>query len=70
MDIDSDGNTDVLLVGAPMFYQPHEKKEGRIYIYRLSDEVGHNKKSDYFIDKRVKNNFYQPVIILTDPTNK
>lgn len=40
VDIDSDGNTDFLLVGAPMFYQPQEKKEGKIYIYRLSDEVG------------------------------
>ncbi|XP_037546385.1 integrin alpha-D [Nematolebias whitei] len=39
VDIDSDGNTDVLLVGAPTFYQPPEKKEGRIYIYRLSDEI-------------------------------
>ncbi|KAF3851882.1 hypothetical protein F7725_005237 [Dissostichus mawsoni] len=34
-----DGNTDFLLVGAPQFYQPHEKKEGQIYIYTLTDEM-------------------------------
>ncbi|XP_072240244.1 integrin alpha-M [Leuresthes tenuis] len=39
LDVDSDGNTDFLLVGAPMFYQPQEKKEGRIYIYSLTDET-------------------------------
>ncbi|XP_060931013.1 integrin alpha-M-like [Limanda limanda] len=39
VDIDSDGNTDFLLVGAPLFYQPHEKKEGRIYVYILSEEM-------------------------------
>ncbi|KAM4584239.1 integrin alpha-M [Odontesthes bonariensis] len=39
LDVDSDGNTDFLLVGAPMFYQPQEKKEGRIYIYALTDET-------------------------------
>ena len=40
VDIDSDGNTDFLLVGAPLFYQPHEKKEGWIYVYKLSEKVG------------------------------
>ncbi|CAL9700891.1 unnamed protein product [Knipowitschia caucasica] len=39
VDVDSDGNTDFLLVGAPLFYQPHRAAEGRIYIYRLSDEM-------------------------------
>lgn len=38
VDIDSDGNTDFLLVGAPTFHQP--PKEGRIYVYTLSDKVG------------------------------
>uniref|UniRef100_A0A3Q1BMF0 VWFA domain-containing protein n=1 Tax=Amphiprion ocellaris TaxID=80972 RepID=A0A3Q1BMF0_AMPOC len=38
-DVDSDGNTDFLLVGAPLFFQPQEKKEGRIYIYSLTDKV-------------------------------
>uniref|UniRef100_A0A673ZMD6 Integrin alpha-X-like n=1 Tax=Salmo trutta TaxID=8032 RepID=A0A673ZMD6_SALTR len=37
VDIDSDGNTDFLLVGAPMFHQP--PKEGRIYVYTLSDKL-------------------------------
>ncbi|XP_039469992.1 integrin alpha-L-like isoform X3 [Oreochromis aureus] len=39
VDIDSDGDTDFLLVGAPTFYQPQEKKEGQIYIYSLTDEL-------------------------------
>lgn len=39
VDVDSDGNTDFLLVGAPLFLQNPEKKEGKIYIYRLTDEL-------------------------------
>ncbi|XP_034739034.1 integrin alpha-M-like [Etheostoma cragini] len=39
VDVNSDGNTDFLLVGAPLFYQPLEKKEGQIYIYTLTDEM-------------------------------
>lgn len=40
VDIDSDGNTDFLLVGAPLFYQSQEKTEGQIHVYRLTEEVG------------------------------
>ncbi|XP_059199834.1 integrin alpha-M-like [Centropristis striata] len=39
VDVNSDGNTDFLLVGAPLFYQPQEKKEGQIYVYRLTEEM-------------------------------
>ncbi|XP_037617269.1 integrin alpha-D isoform X1 [Sebastes umbrosus] len=39
VDVNSDGNTDFLLVGAPLFYQSQEKKEGQIYIYILTDEM-------------------------------
>ncbi|KAA8594504.1 hypothetical protein FQN60_011639 [Etheostoma spectabile] len=39
VDVNSDGNTDFLLVGAPLFYQPQEKKEGQIHIYTLTDEM-------------------------------
>ncbi|XP_068444941.1 integrin alpha-D [Clinocottus analis] len=39
VDVNSDGNTDFLLVGAPLFYQPQEKREGQIYIYTLTDEM-------------------------------
>ncbi|XP_040002025.1 integrin alpha-D [Xiphias gladius] len=39
VDINSDGNTDFLLVGAPLFYQPQEKREGQIYVYTLTDET-------------------------------
>uniref|UniRef100_A0A671TMD9 VWFA domain-containing protein n=1 Tax=Sparus aurata TaxID=8175 RepID=A0A671TMD9_SPAAU len=34
LDIDSDGNTDFLLVGAPLFFQEKEKREGHIYVYK------------------------------------
>uniref|UniRef100_A0A4W5PEG2 VWFA domain-containing protein n=1 Tax=Hucho hucho TaxID=62062 RepID=A0A4W5PEG2_9TELE len=37
VDIDSDNNTDFLLVGAPMFHQP--PREGRIYVYTLTDKL-------------------------------
>uniref|UniRef100_A0A674DUQ0 Integrin alpha-L-like n=1 Tax=Salmo trutta TaxID=8032 RepID=A0A674DUQ0_SALTR len=37
VDIDSDGNTDFLLVGAPLFHQP--PREGRIYVYTLTDKL-------------------------------
>ncbi|KAM9363266.1 integrin alpha-L-like [Symphorus nematophorus] len=39
VDVDSDNNTDFLLVGAPLFYRPQEKKQGQIYIYTLTDEM-------------------------------
>ncbi|XP_030596362.1 integrin alpha-L-like [Archocentrus centrarchus] len=38
-DVDSDGNTDFLLVGAPLFHLPLEMKEGRIYIYSLTEKM-------------------------------
>ncbi|KAM8878943.1 integrin alpha-L [Spinachia spinachia] len=38
VDVDSDDNTDFLLVGAPLYYQLLEKKEGKIYIYVVTDE--------------------------------
>lgn len=38
-DVNSDGNTDFLLVGAPLFYHPQEKREGQIHVYRLTKEV-------------------------------
>lgn len=40
VDIDLDGDTDFLLVGAPMFYHPTEKGEGQVYVYALTNEVG------------------------------
>ncbi|XP_037328342.2 integrin alpha-D [Pungitius pungitius] len=39
VDVNSDDNTDFLLVGAPMYYQLLEKKEGKIYIYMVTDEI-------------------------------
>ncbi|KAI5627805.1 integrin alpha-L isoform X2, partial [Silurus asotus] len=39
LDLDSDYNTDFLVVGAPHYYQPHPQREGRVYIYRLTQEL-------------------------------
>ncbi|XP_005755475.1 integrin alpha-10-like, partial [Pundamilia nyererei] len=39
LDVDSDGSTDFLLVGAPQFHLPQVKKEGRVYIYSVSNET-------------------------------
>ncbi|XP_051992770.1 integrin alpha-M-like [Xyrauchen texanus] len=38
LDVDLDGNTDFLLVGAPLFYQPHPRREGRMYVYALTEQ--------------------------------
>ncbi|XP_052406743.1 integrin alpha-L-like isoform X2 [Carassius gibelio] len=38
LDVDSDGDSDFLLVGAPLFYQSQPKAEGRLYVYTLSDQ--------------------------------
>ncbi|CAG10766.1 unnamed protein product [Tetraodon nigroviridis] len=39
LDVNSDGDTDFLLVGAPLFYQPKEKREGQLHVYRLTTEL-------------------------------
>ncbi|XP_053333264.1 integrin alpha-M-like [Clarias gariepinus] len=39
LDLDSDNNTDFLVVGAPLYYQPHPQREGRVYIYRLTQQL-------------------------------
>ncbi|XP_065136687.2 integrin alpha-M-like [Paramisgurnus dabryanus] len=38
LDIDSDGESDFLLVGAPLYYRSQPRGEGRLYIYTLSEE--------------------------------
>jgi len=37
--VDSDGDSDFLLVGAPLFHQSQPRAEGRLYVYALSEEV-------------------------------
>ncbi|XP_057699342.1 integrin alpha-D [Corythoichthys intestinalis] len=39
VDVDSDDNSDFLLVGAPLFYHAQEKSEGHIYVYMLTAEM-------------------------------
>lgn len=39
LDVDSDGDSDFLLVGAPLFYQSQPRAEGRLYVYTLSEQV-------------------------------
>nr|AZZ70202.1 putative CD11-like protein [Ctenopharyngodon idella] len=38
LDLDSDGESDFLLVGAPLFYQSQPRAEGRLYVYAVSEE--------------------------------
>ncbi|XP_051560845.1 integrin alpha-L-like isoform X2 [Myxocyprinus asiaticus] len=38
LDVDSDGDSDFLLVGAPLFHQSQPRAEGRLYIYTLTQE--------------------------------
>lgn len=38
MDVDEDGQTDVLLVAAPMFYQ-QGWEQGRVYLYSVTPQV-------------------------------
>ncbi|XDV17141.1 hypothetical protein PO909_016546 [Leuciscus waleckii] len=38
LDVDSDGESDFLLVGAPLFHQSRPRAEGRLYVYALSEE--------------------------------
>ncbi|CAL8237626.1 unnamed protein product [Lota lota] len=39
VDVQSDGNTDFLLVGAPLFHYPQEEREGQIYVYKLTNKL-------------------------------
>ncbi|XP_050974869.1 integrin alpha-L-like isoform X1 [Labeo rohita] len=38
LDVDSDGDSDFLLVGAPLFYQSQPRTEGRLYVYAFSEQ--------------------------------
>lgn len=42
MDVDSDGVTDLLLVGAPMFMSEMKKEEGRVYIFSVTKVTDSN----------------------------
>lgn len=39
LDVDSDGDSDFLLVGAPLFHQSQPRAEGKLYVYTFSDGV-------------------------------
>lgn len=36
LDVDKDGVTDLLLVGAPMFMNRQKKEEGRVYVFSVT----------------------------------
>ncbi|KAL1282954.1 hypothetical protein QQF64_001757 [Cirrhinus molitorella] len=38
LDVDSDGDSDFLLVGAPLFCQSPSRPNGRLYVYTLSEQ--------------------------------
>uniref|UniRef100_H2UZT7 Integrin subunit alpha 2 n=1 Tax=Takifugu rubripes TaxID=31033 RepID=H2UZT7_TAKRU len=39
LDVDSDGVTDLLLVGAPMFMSEMKKEEGRVYVFSVTKGI-------------------------------
>ncbi|XP_036420533.1 integrin alpha-D [Colossoma macropomum] len=39
LDVDSDGDTDFLVVGAPLYYQAQPRREGRMYVYRVTNKL-------------------------------
>ncbi|KAI4901455.1 hypothetical protein NFI96_030501, partial [Prochilodus magdalenae] len=44
LDLDSDGNTDFVVVGAPLYYQAVPRREGRMYVYSLSEQMALEKQ--------------------------
>ncbi|KPP79055.1 hypothetical protein Z043_101405, partial [Scleropages formosus] len=44
LDLDSNGETDFLLVGAPLYHEP--QKEGKMFVYSLSTQVKLESKSN------------------------
>uniref|UniRef100_A0AAY5ESX0 VWFA domain-containing protein n=1 Tax=Electrophorus electricus TaxID=8005 RepID=A0AAY5ESX0_ELEEL len=38
LDVDANGDTDFLVVGAPLYYQAHPQREGMMYIYSLTQQ--------------------------------
>ncbi|XP_072513981.1 integrin alpha-X-like isoform X1 [Salminus brasiliensis] len=39
LDVNLDGDTDFVVVGAPQYYQAQPRREGRMYIYSLTDQM-------------------------------
>ncbi|XP_047659384.1 integrin alpha-D-like isoform X1 [Tachysurus fulvidraco] len=48
LDLDSDNNTDFLVVGAPLYYNHHPQLEGRVYIYNLTQKLDMEKVLEVF----------------------
>jgi len=48
VDIDNNGATDYLLIGAPFHYQRGE--EGKVFIYKLLEEVNQSNQSNRHIE--------------------
>lgn len=36
LDVDKDSNTDILLVGAPMYMGTEKEEQGKVYVYALN----------------------------------
>ncbi|XP_049325410.1 integrin alpha-X-like isoform X1 [Astyanax mexicanus] len=39
LDVDVDGAADFLVIGAPQYYQAQPQSEGRMYVYRITDQM-------------------------------
>ncbi|KAF5884521.1 integrin alpha-L-like, partial [Clarias magur] len=64
LDLDSDNNTDFLVVGAPLYYQPHPQREGRVYIYRLTPQLELEK--DFEISESAQGRFGMTLAAVAD----
>ncbi|XP_053333265.1 integrin alpha-L-like [Clarias gariepinus] len=64
LDLDSDNNTDFLVVGAPLYYQPHPQREGRVYIYRLTQQLKLEKQLE--ISESAQGRFGMTLVAVSD----
>ncbi|KAF4075580.1 hypothetical protein AMELA_G00235850 [Ameiurus melas] len=66
LDLDSDNNTDFLVVGAPMYYKPHPPGEGRVYIYRLTQELKLEKEKELEVFESAQGRFGTTLAAVAD----
>ncbi|KAF4075571.1 hypothetical protein AMELA_G00235860, partial [Ameiurus melas] len=66
LDLDSDNNTDFLVVGAPMYYKPHPPGEGRVYIYRLTQQLKLEKEKELEVFESAQGRFGTTLAAVAD----
>ncbi|XP_072514126.1 integrin alpha-M-like [Salminus brasiliensis] len=64
LDVNLDGDTDFVVVGAPQYYQAQPRREGRMYIYSLIDQMVLVKKQE--VSESVLGQFAASVTSIAD----